>query len=72
MHGISFYRLWNLSGTMVIDGIYLISMNHRLREAARLSEQASRLKRNFSQQCRMISETRFLWKGYCIILRIMR
>ena len=32
---------------MVIDGAYLISMNHRLRETARMSEQASRAKTQF-------------------------
>lgn len=32
---------------MVIDGAYLVSMNHRLRDAARLSEQASRAKTQF-------------------------
>ena len=32
---------------MVTDGVYLLSMNHRLREAARLSEQASRAKTQF-------------------------
>lgn len=32
---------------MVIDGAYLINMNHRLREAARLSEQANRAKTRF-------------------------
>lgn len=32
---------------MVIDGAYLINMNRRLREAARLSEQASRAKTQF-------------------------
>ena len=32
---------------VVIDGIYLVGMNHRLREAARLSEQASRAKTQF-------------------------
>ena len=42
-----FYRLWNLSGTYGDRWNYLISMNHRLRGAARLSEQASRAKTQF-------------------------
>lgn len=32
---------------LVIDGAYLLNMNHRLRETARLSEQASRAKTQF-------------------------
>ena len=47
----AWYIIFIVCGTlvvlMVIDGIYLISMNHRLREAARLSEQASRAKTQF-------------------------
>lgn len=47
----SWYIIFLICGTlallMVIDGIYLISMNRRLRESARLSEQASRAKTQF-------------------------
>lgn len=47
----AWYIIFIVCGTllilMAIDGAYLISMNHRLREAARLSEQASRAKTQF-------------------------
>lgn len=47
----AWYLVFMVCGTlfilMVIDGAYLLYMNHRLREAARLSEQASRAKTQF-------------------------
>ena len=47
----SWYVVFMICGTlivlMIIDGAYLISLNHRLREVARLSEQASRAKTQF-------------------------
>ena len=44
---ISFLVCGSLFLLMVIDGIYLLHINHRLREAARISEQASRAKTQF-------------------------
>ena len=47
----SWYIVLMICGTLIVlmamDGAYLISLNHRLRETARLSEQASRAKTQF-------------------------
>lgn len=47
----SWYIIFLVCGTVIllmgIDGLYLVSINHRLRETARLSEEASKAKTQF-------------------------